>query len=110
MFLGDYTMFTRSTKRGEKMGKINTEKDLVIVPVAYFEGMKSALQEFANLIEIHDLDAMEQLLDLREWMDSTKVDKEARKQNPNLRWNNIHLLLPQEKSCHTSDSQETECE
>lgn len=79
--------------------KINSEKDLVVAPVSYFKGMEDMLQKFVNAIEIHDLDVMEQLLHLRDWMNAAKVDEEVRKMYPNLQWDNIHLLLPQEESC-----------
>lgn len=81
------------------MFEIKSERDLVIVPVSYFKGMEGMLQSLAELVEVRNLDAMEQFIYLREWLNASKVDKETRKMHPNLQWDNIHLLLPLEENC-----------
>lgn len=88
--------------------EIKSEKDLVIVPVSYFKGMEKKLEELAGTVDIKTLDAMEKFLCLREWLNPDKVDRESKRMFPNLRWDNIHLILPQEESCSCSDSLETD--
>ena len=90
------------------MPEIKSEKDLVVVPVSYFKGMELILEELAVSVDVKTLNAMEKFLCLRDWMNPEKVDRESRKMFPNLRWDNIHLLLPQEENCPCSDSSETE--
>ena len=90
------------------MPEIKAEKDLVVVPVSYFKGMEQMLEELAGAVDVKTLNAMEKFLCLRDWMNPEKVDRESRKMFPNLRWDNIHLLLPQEENCSFSDSLETE--
>ena len=89
------------------MLEIKSEKDLVVVPVSYFKGMELILEELAASVDVKTLNAMEKFLCLRDWMNPNKVDRESRKMFPNLRWDNIHLLLPQEENCSCSDSSET---
>ena len=88
--------------------EIKSEKDLVIVPVSYFKGMEKKLEERAGTVDIKTLDALEKFLCLREWLNPDKVDRESKRMFPNLRWDNIHLILPQEESCSCSDSLETD--
>lgn len=88
--------------------KIKSENDLIVVPVSYFNGMEKRLEELAGLVDVKTLDAMEKFLCLREWLNPDKVDRESKRMFPNLRWDNIHLLLPQEESCSCSDSLETD--
>lgn len=90
------------------MLEIKSEKDLVVVPVSYFKGMELILEELAVSVDVKTLNAMEKFLCLRDWMNPEKVGRESRKMFPNLRWDNIHLLLPQEENCPCSDSSETE--
>lgn len=90
------------------MPEIKSEKDLIVVPVSYFNGMEKRLEELAGLVDVKTLDAMEKFLCLREWLNPDKVDRESKRMFPNLRWDNIHLLLPQEESCSCSDSLETD--
>ena len=90
------------------MLEIKSEKDLIVVPVSYFKGMELMLEELAGVVNVRTLDAMGKFLCLREWMNPEKVDRESRRMFPNLRWDNIHLLLPQEENCSFSDSLETE--
>ena len=90
------------------MPEIKSEKDLIVVPVSYFKGMELMLEELAGVVNVRTLDAMGKFLCLREWMNPEKVDRESRRMFPNLRWDNIHLLLPQEENCSFSDSLETE--
>ena len=92
------------------MTEIKSEKDLVVVPVSYFKGMEQMLEELAGYVDVKTLDSMEKFLCLRDWMNPDKVDRESRKMFPNLRWYNIHLLLPQEENCSCSDNSETESE
>ena len=92
------------------MLEIKSEKDLVVVPVSYFKGMELILEELAVSVDVKTLNAMEKFLCLRDWMNPEKVDRESRKMFPNLRWDNIHLLLPQEENCPCSDSSEKESE
>ena len=92
------------------MLEINSEKDLVVVPVSYFKGMEQMLKELAEEVDVNTLGTMEKFLCLREWLKPDKVDRESRKMFPNLRWDNIHLLLPQEENCYCSDNSETESE
>ena len=73
------------------MQEIRTPNDLIVAPTSYFKGM-------------------EQFLCLRDWMNPEKVDREVRKNFPNLRWDNIHLLLPPEENCSYSDSSEKDRE
>lgn len=89
------------------MLEIKSEKDLIVVPVSYFKGMELMLEELAGVVNVRTLDAMGKFLCLREWMNPEKVDRESRRMFPNLRWDNIHLLLPQEENCSCSDSSET---
>ncbi len=88
--------------------EIKSENDLIVVPVSYFNGMEKRLEELAGLVDVKTLDAMEKFLCLREWLNPDKVDRESKRMFPNLRWDNIHLLLPQEESCSCSDSLETD--
>ena len=92
------------------MPEIKSEKDLIVVPVSYFKGMEQMLEELAGYVDVKTLDSMEKFLCLRDWMNPNKVDRESRKMFPNLRWDNIHLLLPQEENCSCSDNSETESE
>lgn len=88
--------------------EIKSENDLIVAPVSYFNGMEKRLEELAGLVDVKTLDAMEKFLCLREWLNPDKVDRESKRMFPNLRWDNIHLLLPQEESCSCSDSLETD--
>lgn len=88
--------------------EIKSENDLIVVPVSYFNGMEKRLEELAVSVDVKTLNAMEKFLCLRDWMNPEKVDRESRKMFPNLRWDNIHLLLPQEENCPCSDGPETE--
>ena len=92
------------------MTEIKSEKDLIVVPVSYFKGMEQMLKELAEEVDVNTLGTMEKFLCLQDWMDPEKVDRETRKMFPNLRWDNIHLLLPQEENCSCSDNSETESE
>ena len=80
------------------MTEIKSEKDLIVVPVSYFKGMELMLEELAGVVNVRTLDAMGKFLCLREWMNPEKVNRESRRMLPNLRWDNIHLLLPTEES------------
>ena len=90
------------------MLEIKSEKDLVVVPVSYFKGMELILEELAVSVDVKTLNAMEKFLCLRDWMNPDKVDRESRKMFPNLRWDNIHLLLPQEENCSFSETERGE--
>lgn len=92
------------------MLEIKSEKDLVVVPVSYFKGMELMLEELAGAVDVNTLGTMEKFLCLRDWLNPDKVDRETRKMFPNLRWDSIHLLLPQEESCSCSDNPEKESE
>ena len=85
-------------KRSDNLLEIKSEKDLVVVPVSYFKGMEQMLEELAGAVDVNTLGTMEKFLCLRDWMNPNKVDRESRKMFPNLRWYNIHLLLPTEES------------
>lgn len=91
-----------------KLPEIKSENGLVVVPVSYFKGMVKRLEELAGVVDVKTLDAMEKFLCLRDWLNPDNVDREVRKMFPNLRWDNIHLLLPQEENCSCSDNPETE--
>ena len=90
------------------MTEIKSDKDLIVVPVSYFSGMEKRLEELAGAVDVNTFGTMEKFLCLRDWMNPNKVDRETRKMFPNVRWDSIHLLLPQEESCSCSDSSETE--
>lgn len=93
---------------GGKVIGIKSEEDLVVVPVSYFKGMEKMLESIVGMVEINNFEIMDKFLCLRKWMNPDNVDKETRKMFPNLRWDNIHLLLPQEANYPDSDSRETE--
>lgn len=78
------------------MFKAISEEDLIVVPSSYFKGMESQLQEMLNKIEIHDMDVMEQILQIRKWLNAKTVNEEMRRLYPELNWNNVRLLLPRE--------------
>lgn len=86
------------------MQEIKSEKDILIIPRRYFHGMTSALEALVRKIEIKDFETMERLLYLRDWLDAAKVDRETRNMYPTVRWDNIHLLLPQEEHLHPGDT------
>lgn len=81
------------------MQEITSEKDLLIVPTSYFEGLERMLQEFVNDIEIHNLNTMEKLLHLRKQLKPKIVNEEVRKYHPTIQWDNIHLVLPPKANC-----------
>lgn len=93
------------------MQDINSENDLLIVPTSYFDGLERMLQEFVDRVEIHDMDTMEKLLHLRKHLKAKTVNEEARKYFPTIRWDNIHLLLPQQENCshQCSCGKDNEC-
>lgn len=80
------------------MKEIKSVNDLVVVPVSYFNGMEKELQKILNKVDIHDMDVMEQVLHMRKWLKTKTVYEETKRLYPNLRLENIHLLLPQEES------------
>lgn len=80
------------------MKEIKSVNDLVVVPVSYFDGMEKELQKILNKVDIHDMDVMEQVLHMRKWLKTKTVYEETKRLYPNLRLENIHLLLPQEES------------
>lgn len=92
------------------MQEIRTPNDLIVAPTSYFKGMEQRLEKLARIVEVKTFDGMEQFLSLRDWMNPEKVDREVRKNFPNLRWDNIHLLLPPEENCSYSDSSEKDRE
>lgn len=92
------------------MLKVISEEDLIVVPVSYFNGMELQLQEMLNKIEIHDMDTMEQILQIRKWLNAKTVNEEMRRLYPELNWNNIRLLLPQEENCSCSCKKGTDSE
>ena len=79
------------------MLEIKSEKDLVVVPVSYFKGMEQMLEELEGAVDVNTLGTMEKFICLRDWLNPDKVDRETRKMFPNVRWDNIHLLLPKEE-------------
>lgn len=81
------------------MQEIKNEKDLVIVPTSYFEGLERMLQEFVDEVEVHDMDTMQKLLHLRKHLKPKVVNEEARAHFPTIQWGNIHLLLPPQEHC-----------
>jgi hypothetical protein len=85
-------------KGEEEMKEIKSVNDLVVVPVSYFNGMEKELQKILNKVDIHDMDVMEQVLHMRKWLKTKTVYEETKRLYPNLRLENIHLLLPQEES------------
>ena len=78
------------------MQSITTENDIVIVSKTYFEEMEKALENLLNEVDVKNFSTLEKFLYLRDWMDAAKVDREMRKLYPNLKWDNIRQLLPQE--------------
>lgn len=80
------------------MKEIKSANDIIVVPVSYFNGMEKELQKILNKVEIHDMDVMEQVLHMRKWLKTKTVYEETKRLYPNLRLENIHLLLPQEES------------
>lgn len=72
-------------------------KDFLIVPKTYFDVMQKKLQELAKDVDISDFKTMEKFLYLRDWLNASKVDREIRTMYPNMNFDNIHLLLQQEK-------------
>ena len=81
------------------MQSINSEKDLLIVPTSYFEGLEKMLQDFVNEVEVHDMDSMEKLLHLRRFLKPNIANEEVHRCFPTIRWDNVHLLLPLQESC-----------
>ena len=90
------------------MKEIKSVNDLVVVPVSYFNGMEKELQKILNKVDIHDMDAMEQVLHMRKWLKTKTVYEETKRLYPNLRLENIHLLLPQEESSASKRSEQEE--
>lgn len=80
------------------MKEIKSANDIIVVPVSYFNGMEKELQKILNKVDIHDMDVMEQVLHMRKWLKTKTVYEETKRLYPNLRLENIHLLLPQEES------------
>ena len=74
------------------MKEIKSANDIIVVPVSYFNGMEKELQKILNKVDIHD-------------MKTKTVYEETKRLYPNLRLENIHLLLPQEEenSCECTD-------
>jgi hypothetical protein len=72
-------------------------KDFLIVPKTYFDVMQKKLQELAKDVDISDFKTMEKFLYLRDWLNASKVDRETRVMYPDMNFDNIHLLLQQEK-------------
>lgn len=81
------------------MQSINSENDLLVVPTSYFEGLERMLQSFVDEVEVHDMDTMQKLLNLRAHLKPKAVNEEARAHFPTIQWNNIHLLLPPKGNC-----------
>ena len=92
------------------MKEIKSSNDLIVVPVSYFNGMEKELQKILNKVDIHDMDAMEQVLHMRKWLKPKTVYEETKRLYPNLCLENIHLLLPQEEesSCECTDKTDSE--
>ena len=92
------------------MKEIKSANDIIVVPVSYFNGMEKELQEILNKVDIHDMDVMEQVLHMRKWLKTKTVYEETKRLYPNLRLENIHLLLPQEEesSCERTDKTDSE--
>lgn len=92
------------------MKEIKSVNDLIVVPVSYFNGMEKELQKILNKVDIHDMDVMEQVLHMRKWLKTKTVYEETKRLYPNLRLENIHLLLPQEEesSCECTDKTDSE--
>lgn len=106
-----YYKNVQSTKeRGENMKEIKSANDIIVVPVSYFNGMEKELQKILNKVDIHDMDVMEQVLHMRKWLKTKTVYEETKRLYPNLRLENIHLLLPQEEesSCECTDKTDSE--
>jgi len=76
-----------------------SKQKIVVVSKSYFDGMNKKLEELIACVGIHDFETMDKVLYLRKWLDASNVDREMRIQNPNLRWENIHLLLPRGDDC-----------
>ena len=83
------------------------ENNLIVVNADYFKGLEKMLNDIAGAVEVNSLDAMQKFIHLREWLNPQKVDKESRRLL-NLRWENIHLLLPQEENSPCLNKEETE--
>ena len=92
------------------MKEIKSANDIIVVPVSYFTGMEKELQEILHKVDLHDMDVMEQDLHLRTWLKTKTVYEETKRLYPNLRLENIHLLLPQEEesSCERTDKTDSE--
>lgn len=90
------------------MKEIKSVNDLVVVPVSYFNGMEKELQKILNKVDIHDMNVMEQVLHMRKWLKPKTVYEETKRLYPNLRLENIHLLLPQEESSASKRSEQEE--
>ena len=78
------------------MQSITTESDIVIVSKTYFFEMEKALESLLNEVDVKNFSTLEKFLYLRDWLSANKVNKEMRKLYPNLQWDNIRQLLPQE--------------
>lgn len=90
------------------MKEIKSANDIIVVPVSYFNGMEKELQKILNKVDIHDMDVMEQVLHMRKWLKTKTVYQETKRLYPNLRLENIHLLLPQEESSASKRSEQEE--
>lgn len=86
-----------------KIKEIKSANDIIVVPVSYFNGMEKELQKILNKVDIHDMDVMEQVLHMRKWLKTKTVYEETKRLYPNLRLENIYLLLPQEDSDERGD-------
>lgn len=90
------------------MKEIKSANDIIVVPVSYFNGMEKELQKILNKVDIRDMDVMEQVLHMRKWLKTKTVYEETKRLYPNLRLENIHLLLPQEEESSASKRSEQE--
>ena len=81
------------------MQKIKGEKDLLILPTSYMQGLERMLEEIVSVVDTHSLEAMNKIVNLQRWLQPHIADNEIRKSFPDIQWDNVHLLLPPKENC-----------
>ena len=81
------------------MIEIKSEKDLVVVPKKYLEGVQEQIRRIVSELNVADIETMRKILSLYDWLDAKYIERDLKNFSPNLRLENIRLLLPQEGSC-----------
>lgn len=81
------------------MIEIKSEKDIVVVPKKYLEGLQEQIKRIVSGLNVSDIETMRKILSLYDWLDVKYIERDLKNFFPNLKLENIHLLLPQEGSC-----------